>query len=113
MANFDLSLRKEEERFGFEYQGYIRIARSGIYTFYTVSDDGSKLFIGDSLLVDNDGRHVMVERSGIIALAAGFHPIKVRFFERNGEQGLQVLYRGAGIEKQQIPDSVLFRPNNE
>jgi len=113
VANFDLSLRKEEERFGFEYQGYIRISRSGIYTFYTVSDDGSKLFIGDSLIVDNDGRHVMVERSGIIALAAGFHPIKVRFFERNGEQGLQVLYKGAGIEKQQIPDSVLFRPNNE
>jgi len=108
IANVTLSQAKEEEHFGFDFRGYIRVPADGVYTLYCESDDGSRLFIGDSVVVDNDGRHAMREQKGIIPLSAGLHAIRVIYFEQMGGQGLKVSYSGPGIVKQEIPDSVLF-----
>ena len=35
----------------------------------------------DQLVVDNDGQHAPVMKSGQIALEAGYHPIDVDFIE--------------------------------
>jgi hypothetical protein len=77
-----------------------------------VSDDGSRLYIGDTLVVDNDGLHGMAEKSGVIALAAGRHPLTVTFFERTGSDGLEVWYVGPRLAKQRIPPDVLAHPAN-
>ncbi len=108
LRNFDFSPRQNEEHFGFEYKGFIQIPDDGVYGFSTDSDDGSQLFIGDQLIVDNDGLHGMQEKKGVIALAAGFHPIRVTFFEKTGGDGLKVNWWGKKIQKQMVPDEVLF-----
>jgi alpha-L-fucosidase len=108
LPNFNFSPRQEVERFGFEYSSFIRVPETGVYTFFTSSDDGSRLYIGDSLVVDNDGLHGMRETRGVAALAAGLHPIRVAFFEKTGGDDLVVSYQGPKIEKQRIPDNVLF-----
>ncbi len=109
LQNFDFSPRKEVEHFGFEYTGFIKVAIDGVYTFFTASDDGSQLYIGDELVADNDQLHGTMERKGVIALATGLHPIRVTFFEKTGDDELKVSYKGSGIDKQVIPDSVLFK----
>jgi alpha-L-fucosidase len=109
LSNYNFTPRKEIERFGFEYTGYIKISTDGVYMFYTSSDDGSRLYIGGELVVDNDGLHGMLEKSGVVALAKGFHPIRVTFFEKTGSDDLKVSYKGPGFDKQAIPDSVLFK----
>jgi len=108
LPNFSFSPRKEVERFGFEYTGFLRVPETGVYAFFTDSDDGSRLYIGDSLVVDNDGLHGMVEKRGVIALAAGLHPIRVTFFEKTGGDDLAVSFQSATIKKQRIPDAALF-----
>jgi alpha-L-fucosidase len=108
LRNFDFSPRQNEEHFGFEYKGFIQIPDDGVYGFSIDSDDGSQLFIGDQLIVDNDGLHGMQEKKGVIALAAGFHPIRVTFFEKTGGDGLKVNWWGKKIQKQMVPDEVLF-----
>lgn len=108
LKNFDFSPRKEVERFGFEYTGFIRVPATGVYAFFTSSDDGSRLYLGDSLVVDNDGLHGMEEKRGVIALSAGLHPIRVTFFEKTGGDGLEVSYQSEKIEKQRIPNAVLW-----
>lgn len=105
--NFKIS--SDRANYGYAFTGYVNIATSGNYTFYTKSDDGSKLYIGNSLIVDNDGKHSAQEKSGSILLAAGKHEIKVYYFNRDGEDLLEVRYSGQGIAKQLIPDSALFR----
>lgn len=95
--------------FAVQFSGYINIPADGIYTFYTSSDDGSKLYIGDALIVDNDGLHAMAEQSGNIGLQAGLHKIVVGFLEYNGAENLIVSYEGPGINKQAINASSLFR----
>jgi hypothetical protein len=108
LPNFNFLPRNQEEHFGFQYNGFINIPKNGVYGFYTDSDDGSQLFIGDQLVVNNDGLHGMHEESGVIALAAGFHPIHVTFFEKTGGDGLKVSWKGVGMEKEVVPDGILF-----
>ncbi|MFC1726059.1 alpha-L-fucosidase, partial [candidate division KSB1 bacterium] len=105
---FDISAKKGDEHYGFVFEGLIKVGKDGVYSFFTDSDDGSRLYIGDKLLVDNDGLHGMQEEEGVIALAKGLHTIKVTFFEKTGGDDLKVYYKGAGIEKQEIPGKVLF-----
>jgi hypothetical protein len=107
--DFDLSLRNRPEYFGLEYTGFLQVPETDVYEFSTDSDDGSRLYIGDSLVVDNDGLHGAQERKGAIALGAGLHPIRVVYFNKTGELSLKVGYASKKIKKQPIPNSMLFR----
>ena len=108
LSNFDFSPRNQAEHFGFRYRTYLRAPRTGVYEFFTISDDGSQLFIDDQLVVDNGGLHGMAEAGGRVALAAGLHALTVTFFERDGGDGLEVWYSGPGISKQRIPTEELM-----
>jgi poly(3-hydroxybutyrate) depolymerase len=111
LANFSLSPRLKDGYFAFKYDGYINVATGGIYTFYTSSDDGSKLYINDELIVNNDGLHGKAEKSGQVYLSSGNHKIKVTFFEKTGSQILEVSYKGPNFSKKRIPDSALGGSN--
>lgn len=108
-SNFKISPRALNERFAFRLSARIDITDAGNYTFYTRSDDGSRLWIDGNLVVDNDGLHSMKERSGNISLNTGQHTIVVGFFELTGVEGLTVQYSSASISKRSIPDSVLLQ----
>ena len=101
---------KLSQKSGVVYSGYIKIPADGIYTFYSLSDDGSVLFIDGELIVDNDGSHRARERSGPVGLKAGFHAIRVRHFQIGGKPRLLVKWQGPGIKKEDIPADVLFSP---
>ena len=113
-TNFDVDALQNQEdpgdsdSFGIRYSGFIQIDTPGTYTFYTTSDDGSKLFINGTEVVDNDGLHGSQERSGNISLTAGLHGITVLFFENGGGETLTIQYQGPSISKQQIPFSKLY-----
>jgi hypothetical protein len=104
----DLSRAQRREWFGLTFEGFISVPNDGIYTFYTNSDDGSKLYIDSTEVVNNDYAHPMTEKPGQIALEAGMHPVKVAFFQGMGGKGLEVSYEGPGVGKQQLPAEVLF-----
>jgi hypothetical protein len=91
-----------------QFYGYIKIEESGIYHFYTSSDDGSNLYINNKMVVNNDGVHGIKEKSGKIALEKGFHFITIDFFEGGGGEFLSVLYSGPGIKKQIIPHYAFY-----
>ena len=88
--------------------GYIWLEKDGDYKFYTASDDGSKLYIDDHKVVNNDGSHGVIWHSGDIALVKGWHVIKATYFNGGGGQILNVYYKGPGITKQLIPADVLY-----
>ncbi|MDM7925691.1 MAG: alpha-L-fucosidase [bacterium] len=108
-ADFDIAGRRTDDKFGFVFEGFVRVPATGLYAFFTESDDGSRLLIGEKPVVVNDGLHGMEERRGEIALGAGLHPIRVEFFEKTGEEGLVVSWLGPGLPKQRIPGEALFR----
>ncbi len=93
------------------FTGYVFVPTTDIYTFYTNSDDGSRLKIGTTTVVENDGIHNMRERSGTIALRAGVHALRVEFFENNASAGLIVSMQSPTMGKQVIPAASLSRLN--
>ena len=101
-ARINLDPRNREDRYGFLFSAYLDVPGDDFYTFYTTSDDGSQLFIGDQLVVNNDGIHAAVEAQGIIGLQQGLHPIVIYYFERTGQDSLSVSWSGPNLEKTQI-----------
>lgn len=93
---------------GAVFTGYVDVPEDALYTLFTNSDDGSRLYIGEQLVVDNDGLHGMVERDGGIGLEQGRHATRVEFFERFGGAGLIVSIEGGGLDKQVIPQWMWF-----
>lgn len=108
VPRFELTPKERELNFGLQFFGYIQIPEDGVYAFYTDSNDGSQLFLDDQILVDNDGLHQQKEKEGVIALAAGFHPIRVTYFQDGGGPEFAVRWRSTGFEKQVIPESALW-----
>ncbi len=104
----DLSCAQRDEYFALKFEGFIKVPADGIYTFYTDSDDGSRLYIDSVEVVENDYSHPMKEESGQIALKAGTYAFKLTFYQGMGGKGLEVSYKSPGIEKQPIPSEVLF-----
>lgn len=109
VSTLNLSQRNKNDQYGFRFTGYIQIPTDGIYTFYSSSDDGSQLYIGSTLVVNNNSTHAELEKSGNIGLKAGKHAITVTYFERDRYDVLKVYYAGPGITKQSIPASALYR----
>lgn len=69
------------EWFALSYTGQFEVATAGEYTFRLNSDDGSKLYIGDELIIDNDGIHSPMSVEGKVNLNATTYDIKVDYFQ--------------------------------
>jgi hypothetical protein len=95
--------------FGATFTGWIELPTTALWTIHCESDDGSRVWIDGQLVVDNDGLHGMVDRSGTLALAAGRHPIRIHFFENGGGAGLILRASAAGHPLAVVPASWLSR----
>jgi len=96
------------DRFGLTLTGLIKIPADGLYLFTTVSDDGSRLWIGERLIVDNDGQHPPVTAGGLVQLKAGTYPLRIAYFDAGGEQMLRVFVEDPQGRKRRLPADWLF-----
>jgi hypothetical protein len=111
LTNFGLGIPgRRADNFAVRFNALINVPLEGLYKFYTKSDDGTKLYIDNNLVVINDGLHDMsIEKMGSIWLGPGRHQIKIEYFEKTGGEDISVSYSGPGIYKQVIPANVLSR----
>jgi hypothetical protein len=99
---------EREQLFGLRFTGYLHVPNDGVYTFALTSDDGSRLAIGSDILIDHDGYHSERTKLGMIALAAGYHPITVLYFQAGGGQALDLAIAQDGATPQSISAAWLF-----
>ena len=92
------------DNFVLRYSGQFMGPASGEATFETMSDDGTLLYVNGQLVVDNDGAHAPITRSGTLTLQAGVQYRFVVLFAQlgggkdfrlrwtpPGEQGMRLL----------------------
>ncbi len=94
--------RKEADKFALRFTGNIVAPKSGDYTFFISSDDGSRIYVNGKLLINNDGLHGMAEKKNRVRLEAGSHALVVTYFDNGGGDGLKVSWSGPGLKKQAI-----------
>jgi hypothetical protein len=107
-SKINLAQKDREKYFAFDFDGYIEIPTDGLYTFYLVSNDGSKMFLNDKLFINLDHLHPAVEEFKTVALAKGKHSIAIKYFQGGGSNMLKLMWEGPGFDKQEVPSSVLF-----
>lgn len=98
---------KMSDHFYVRWTGKLRIPKDGRYTFFTESDDGSRLWIDGKVIVDNGGLHAMEEKSGEMDLKAGDHDLKLELFENDGEVGCKLSWESSTLPKEIPGDAVL------
>jgi alpha-mannosidase len=91
-----------QEDFGLVFYGFFNAPTEGMYEFIISSDDGSRLYIGDSLLIDNDGLHGSGDMTGHVVLKPGLHPFTLRMFQCKGGRDLNAWVSGPGIVREQL-----------
>jgi len=94
------------DHYAVQYRGFISVPKTGAYKFYIESDDGSKLFLDDELVIDNIGFNDTTKgiptRTGMIALKKGFHPIRIEYFQDVAREELELQYSGPGVERSRM-----------
>jgi len=102
---------KRFEWFAIDYTGRFWIAEPGTYRFALLSDDGSKLYIDDDLVIENDGVHAAREQEGEAHLAAGIHRMRVSYFQGpRMEVALVLRVAGPGERRFRIFSTDQFKP---
>jgi len=72
------------EYFGVEWEGYIIVPVEGVYRFYVVSDDGSRVWLDGELIIDAwKDQAPTVYHSKPLNLTAGYHKLLYRFYNRH------------------------------
>lgn len=76
------------EWFGIDFQGVFVVQQPGQFRFRLTSDDGSKLYVDRTQVIDNDGYHYVRAKEGTVMLGAGPHPIEVAYWQGPGPMAL-------------------------
>jgi hypothetical protein len=84
--------------YSIQWTGVLAIPTPGMYQFTTISDDGSEIVIDGQLVVDNRGFHAPLERTGMMQLEKGFHPITIRYMQGGVFADLEVSWKRPGEE---------------
>lgn len=97
----DLSEADAANNYGFRFYGYINATEDGEHTFYTTSNNASKLYIDGALVVDNSGNGTS-EVSGTICLEPGYHQFLLDFYESVGSDNLSIQFQSPTGSKQPL-----------
>jgi len=103
--SYDLNVKQfspYREQFGVVYEGYLTVPANAKYKFYLSSDDGSKLYINNQLLIDNDGLHSEQVKMGEIKLSKGQISIRIEYFQGSGGFGLSAEFESAKLTRTAI-----------
>ena len=92
------------EWFAIDYKGVFLARTPGPYRFSLVSDDGSRLIIDGKTVVDNDGVHGVITRSGEAILGVGAHTLEAQYFQGPRDRlALQLRCQGPGGREALFP----------
>lgn len=103
-----IEVTDRRDLFGIRFTGFLRVPTTGVYFFHLKSNDGSRLYLDRSLLIDNDGLHGPIPRTAATRLAAGLHEIQIDYFESAGSEGIELALEGPDRPKQVVRGEELW-----
>ncbi|MCK5218746.1 hypothetical protein KAR10_04445, partial [bacterium] len=94
--------------FSVRWKGWIELPVTGAYSFGSLSNESSWIYIDNKLLVKNEVADSYVE-SSLVRLSAGRHSIRIDYFKKYLAHPRMILYwTPPGGAKQKVPYTALF-----
>lgn len=91
-----------EKNFVAIVEGTLVIGKEGEYKICAQSSDGSKISVDGQDLVDNDGKHQVIEKCQKTNLKAGPHKVKIDYFQNSGDIDLEATYSGPDTDNAKV-----------
>ncbi|MBL7825401.1 MAG: PQQ-dependent sugar dehydrogenase [Saprospiraceae bacterium] len=99
--------------FTVRWSGQVVPYSDALYTFYSVTDDGARLWVNDSLLIDHWEPQPTLEHNGAIFLQKGKrYDIRFDFLELGGVATAKLLWSTDKMPKEPIPQRQLYPPRH-
>jgi hypothetical protein len=96
------------DQFVSEVSGYVNITTAGTYNFRLISDDGSRLWLDNALVIDHDGLHGATPKDGSVALTTGPHALRIEHFDNAVDQQITLQWQPPGASGfTLVPNSAL------
>lgn len=94
--------------FAARWSGTVIPTATETYTFYTSTDDGIRLWVNNTLIIDQWKHQGATEHSGTITLTNGV-PVSIRmeYYEQGGEASAKLSWSSTSTPKTVIPSSAL------
>lgn len=102
-----------EDSYSIRWTGKVEPLYSETYTFYTCTDDGVRLWVNGTLLIDKWQSQSATEYSAKIDLEAGKkYDIKMEYYDHRRGASAKLMWSSLSQEKEVIPTSQLY-PSDE
>lgn len=99
------------DTFSVIWLGKVQPLYSELYTFYTYTDEGVRLWVDDVLLVDNMAKDIPSEDFRAIDLDAGVkYDIRIEYCENSLDSVVKLMWSSNSQEKEVIPQTQLYPP---
>jgi hypothetical protein len=100
------------DQYSIRWTGKLRAPKTGDYTFWTLSNDGVRLIIGDQLVIDNWTPHSAAEDKGEMTLQAGkLYDVKLEYFQAGGNAVMKMAWQVPKGVRVGIPPAVFVNAN--
>ena len=103
------AVRPRGEYYAVRYEGFLRVPNEGVYALSLTSDDGSRLYLNDQLMIDNDGNHPALTEAAVVRLHSGAYPIRLEYFQGSGATSLVLAWQRDAGPLETVPSSALAR----
>ncbi len=107
LAEVGLPDPRPAKRFGMVCSGLLSVPATGVYTLSLRSEAGSELLVGGEKVLAKTNIDFTDARADVV-LAAGLHPIEIRYVQRRSVAGLQLRMDGPDHALAPVPASKLF-----
>lgn len=98
-----------QDFFSVRWTGWVEPQYTETYTFYTYADDGTRLWINGTPVINDWNKHWVTEVSGTITLNAGQrYEIKLEYYDDVDQARVDLLWSSSRTTKQLIPMSQLY-----
>ena len=96
------------DHFGYVFDTWLKVEKTGIHQFNITSDDGTVLFVDGREVLNLDGSHSASSGWAILNLEKGLHHLELRYFEDTDTQKLDIVLTDPDGHSGPIPNERLF-----
>ncbi|MGB5985152.1 MAG: PA14 domain-containing protein [Desulfobacterales bacterium] len=99
---------------GMRLAGYLHFDTPGTYFLQALSNDGIRIYLGETQLLEDPGVHGdrLSPEGGVRVAQPGWYPLAIWYYQRKGTAALKLFWRPPGSEAMQIvpPEALAHLP---
>lgn len=87
-----------KNEYGLVFTGTLNVKRAGSHRFYLAGDDGIRLLIDGTPVLEHDGVHPAEIKEAGLRLEAGVRQVRLEYFQKQGDARLFAAWKGANFD---------------